>query len=148
SGRHTPSAAATTVSDEVDPSYQEVAEGTAGQLFSLDTSEAGQIMTLVDDVSRSNAANLLSIEDTLGPTPSVYYIPIDNTLSAVTFSVSGDISVMLTRPDGSVVQADDPGVTMVSLSSAHLFSIASPPTGFWQISVSGSGAFSVTVTGE
>jgi von Willebrand factor A domain-containing protein 7 len=148
SGRHTPSAAATTVSDEVDPSYQEVAEGTAGQLFSLDTSEAGQIMTLLDDVSRSNAVNLLSIQDTLGPTPSVYQIPIDNTLSAVTFSVSGDTSVMLTGPDGIVVQADDPGVTMVSLSSAHLFSIASPPTGFWQISVSGSGAFSVTVTGE
>ncbi len=148
SGRHTPSAAAATVSHWVDPSYQEVAEGTAGQVFSLDASEAGQIMTLLDDVSRSNAVNLLSIQDTLGPTPSVYHVPIDNTLSAVTFSTSGDTSVTLTRPDGSVVQAGDPDVTIVSLSSAHLFSIASPPTGFWQISVSGSGAFSITVTGE
>jgi von Willebrand factor A domain-containing protein 7 len=148
SGRHTPSAAAATVSHWVDPSYQEVAEGTAGQVFSLDASEAGQIMTLLNDVSRSNAVNLLSIQDTLGPTPSVYHVPIDNTLTAVTFSVSGDTSVTLTRPNGSVVKAGDPDVTIVSLSSAHLFSIASPPTGFWQISVSGSGAFSITVTGE
>jgi hypothetical protein len=148
SGRHTPSAAAATVSHRVDPSYQEVAEGTAGQVFSLDASEAGQITTLLDDVSRSNAVNLLSIQDTLGATPSVYHVPIDNTLSAVTFSVSGDTSVTLTTPDGSVVQAGDPDVTIVSLSSAHLFSIASPPKGFWQISVSGSGAFSITVTGE
>ncbi len=148
SGRHTRSAAAATVAHRVDPSYQEVAEGTAGQVFSLDASEAGQIMTLLNDVSRSNAVNLLSIQDTLGPTPSVYYVPIDNTLSAVTFSTSGDTSVTLTRPDGSVVQAGDPDVTIVSLSSAHLFSIGSPPTGFWRISVSGSGAFSITVTGE
>jgi hypothetical protein len=148
SGRHTPSAAAATVSHWVDPSYQEVAEGTAGQVFSLDASEAGQIMTLLNDVSRSDAVNLLSIQDTLGPTPSVYHVPIDNTLSAVTFSTSGDTSVTLTRPNGSVVKAGDPDVTIVSLSSAHLFSIASPPTGFWQISVSGSGAFSITVTGE
>ena len=148
SGRRTPSAPAATVSHRVDPSYQEVAEGTAGQVFSLNASEAGQIMTLLDDISRSNAVNLLSIQGTLAPTPSVYHVPIDNTLSAVTFSTSGDTSVTLARPDGSVVQAGDPDVTTVSLSSAHLFSIASPPTGFWQISVSGSGAFSITVTGE
>jgi hypothetical protein len=46
------------------------------------------------------------------------------------------------------VQAGDPGVTIVSLSGADLFSIASPPTGVWQISVSGSGAFSISITGE
>jgi hypothetical protein len=147
-GRHTSSTTAAVASPEVDPSYQQFAEGTGGQVFSLDASEAGQITTLLDDVSRSNAVNLLSIQDTLGPDPSVYHVPIDNTLSAVTFSVSGDTSVTLNRPDGSVVQDGDPGVTITNLSTAHLFSIANPQTGAWQISVSGSGAFSIIVTGE
>jgi hypothetical protein len=130
-----------------DPVYEEAAEITGGQVFSLDESEAGQIANLLDDVSRSTDVNILSIRDTLGPTPSVYTLPIDNTLTAVTFSVSGDTSVALTRPDGSTVEGGDPGVTITNLSGADLFSIANPATGNWQISVSGSGAFSITVTG-
>jgi hypothetical protein len=131
----------------VDPVYEEAAEITGGQVFSLDDSEAGQIANLLDNVSRSTDVNILSIQDSLGPTPSVYTLPIDNTVTAVTFSVSGDTSVALTRPDGSTVQNGDPGVTITNLSGAHLFSIANPATGNWQISVSGSGAFSITVTG-
>ncbi len=131
----------------IDPVYEEAAEITGGQVFSLEESEAGQIANLLDNVSRSTDVNILSIQDALGPTPSVYALPIDNTVTAVTFSVSGDTSVALTRPDGSTVQDGDPGVTITNLSRAHLFSIANPATGNWQISVSGSGAFSITVTG-
>ena len=131
----------------IDPVYEEAAEITGGQVFSLEESEAGQIANLLDNVSRSTDVNILSIQDSLGPTPSVYALPIDNTVTAVTFSVSGDTSVVLTRPDGSTVQNGDPGVTITNLSRAHLFSIANPAIGNWQISVSGSGAFSITVTG-
>ena len=131
----------------IDPVYEEAAEITGGQVFSLDDSEAGQIANLLDDVSRRKDINLLSIRDSLGPTPSVYTLPIDNTVTAVTFSVSGDTSVALNRPDGSTVQDGDPGVTITNLSGAHLVSIANPAAGNWQISVSGSGEFSITVTG-
>jgi len=131
----------------IDPVYEEAAQITGGQVFSLEESEAGQIANLLDNVSRSTDVNILSIRDTLGPTASVYTLPIDNTVTAVTFSVSGDTSVAVTRPDGSTVQDGDPGVTITNLSGAHLFSIANPATGNWQISVSGSGAFSITVTG-
>lgn len=131
----------------IDPVYEEAAEITGGQVFSLDESEAGQIANLLDNVSRSTDVNILSIQDALGATPSVYTVPIDNTVTAVTFSVSGDTSVALTRPDGSTVQDGDPGVTITNLSGADLFSIANPATGNWQISVSGSGEFSITVTG-
>ena len=131
----------------IDPVYEEAAEITGGQVFSLDDSEAGQIANLLDDVSRRKDINILSIRDTLGPTPSVYTLPIDNTVTAVTFSVSGDTSVALNRPDGSTVHDGDPGVTITNLSGAHLVSIANPASGNWQISVSGSGEFSITVTG-
>ena len=131
----------------IDPVYEEAAEISGGQVFSLDESEAGQIANLLDNVSRSTDVNILSIQDSLGPTPSVYTLPIDNTVTAVTFSISGDTSVALTRPDGSMVQDGDPGVTITNLSGADLFSIANPATGNWQISVSGSGEFSITVTG-
>ena len=131
----------------IDPVYKEAAETTGGQVFSLDDSEAGQIASLLDNVSRSKQINILSIQDTLGPAPSVYTLPIDNTVTAVTFSVSGDTSVTLNRPDGSTVHEGDPGVTITNLSGADLFSIANPATGNWQISVSGSGEFSITVTG-
>jgi len=132
----------------VDPVYRQMAEATGGQVFSLDPSEAGQIRTLLDDVSRTRAVNLLSIEDTLGPTASTYSVPVDGSMSSVTFAVSGGTSVTLTRPDGTVVHAGDPGVTITSLSGAYLVSIENPAVGLWRISVSGSGAFSITVTGE
>jgi hypothetical protein len=132
----------------IDPIYQEAAEATGGQAFSLDESEAGEITTLLDDVSRTKAVNLLFIQDTLGASASKYSVPIDDTMSTAIFSVSGGTSVTLTRPDGSTVQAGDPGVTITSLSGADLFSVANPATGMWQISVSGSGAFSITVKGE
>ena len=130
-----------------DPVYEEAAEITGGQVFSLDDSEAGQIANLLDNVSRTTDVNILSIRDSLGPTPSAYTVLIDNTVTAVTFSVSGDTSVTLTRPDRSTVKDGDPGVTITNFSTANLFSIANPATGNWQISVSGSGAFSITVTG-
>jgi hypothetical protein len=135
-------------SNGVDSVYREIAEATGGQVFSLDPSEAGQITNLLDDVSRTRAANLLSIEDTLGPTASVHHVPIDDTMSAATFAVSGGTSVVLNRPDGSTVHDGDPGVTITSLSGAHLFSIANPVTGLWQVTVSGNGAYSITVSGQ
>jgi predicted secreted protein len=131
----------------IDPVYEEAAEITGGQVFSLDETEAGRIAHLLDDVSRRKDINILSIRDSLGPTPFVYTVPIDNTVTAVTFSVSGDTSVTLTRPDGRTVNDRDPRVTITNLSRARLLSIANPATGNWQIRVSGSGDFSITVTG-
>lgn len=131
----------------IDPVYEEAAETTGGQVFSLEESEAGEIANLLDEVVRTTDVNLLSIRDSLGPAPSVYTLPVDNTISVVTFSVSGDTSVVVTRPDGSTVHGGDPGVTITNLSGADLVSIANPSVGSWQISVSGSGEFSITVTG-
>jgi hypothetical protein len=56
---------------------------------------------------------------------------------------------MLKRPNGSVVAASDPDVSLVSLSNGALITIASPSSGSWTISIGGSpGApFSLSVEG-
>ena len=132
----------------VDPSYIRVANDSGGQLFFLSTSEAGSITQLADFIVRSNAVNLLLIGDTLTGTAKSYTVPVDSTMTRVTFSVSGASSVVVTRPGGAVVLPSDPGVSFLSLSGGKIFSIANPGTGNWGITVNGSGEFSVKVSGE
>ena len=148
----------------IDPSYIRAASDSGGQLFFLDRSEAGKITRLADLIVRSNAASVLLIGDTLAGTAKTYTVPVDSTMTRVTFSVGGPLTgtaVVLTRPDGTTVQATDPGVTVLSLNGGFLFdpffevvggglvySIANPPTGMWSVSVNGSGDFSLKVSGE
>jgi von Willebrand factor A domain-containing protein 7 len=135
-------------SQTIDPIYQQLADANGGQVFSLDRTEAGQITTLLDHVSRSNAVNLLSVQDTLGGTVSIYTIPVDDTLTSIIFSVAGSPSVTVTRPDGTIVQPSDVGVTNTVLTGAALLTVTNPATGVWQVSLSGTGAFSMNVTGQ
>jgi hypothetical protein len=131
----------------VDPTYNKVASDSGGQLFALQRNEAGTITQLANSVVQSNAVDILSVADSLTGLPISYTVPVDSTTTQVTFSVSGATAVTLTRPDGTTVQPSDPGVTLLSLSSAAIYTIASPPSGIWKLSVNGTGAFSASVFG-
>jgi uncharacterized repeat protein (TIGR01451 family) len=113
----------------------------------INPSEAGNITKLADFIVRSNAVDLLSIGDTLAGAKT-YSVPVDSTLTSVTFSVSGTTNVTIKRPDGSTVQASDPGVSTVLLSGGGVFSIINPASGSWSIMLNGSGVFSLAVIGE
>lgn len=132
----------------IDPSYISVANDSGGQLFFLSTSEAGNITQLADFIVRSNAVNLLLIGDTLSGTAKTYTVPVDSTLTRVTFSVSGASSVTVKRPGGDTVMPADPGVSFLSLSGGKIYSITTPVTGDWTVTVNGAGDFSVKVSGE
>jgi len=132
----------------VDPSYIKEADDTGGQLFSLLPSEAGSITRLGDLIVRSNEVNLLLIDDTFAGTARTYTVPVDSTMTRVTFSISGTTSVVVTRPSGTIVQPSDPGVTVLSLSGGTIYSIISPVAGEWSVSVNGTGDVSVKVSGE
>ena len=54
-----------TCSSSINPSYIREANESGGQLFSLSSNEAGSIIQLADFIVRSNAVNLLLINDTL-----------------------------------------------------------------------------------
>lgn len=132
----------------IDPAYIRIANDSGGQLFFLSRSEASNITNLVDFIVRSNVVNLLSIGDSLIGVEKTYTVPVDSTMSKATFSVSGTISVVLQRPDGSTVQPTDAGVSSVSLSSGVIYSIDIPAMGNWSITVNGFGSFSLAVSGE
>src|SRR6266404_5575049 len=132
----------------IDPGYIRIANDSGGQLFFLFGSEAGTITQLADLIVRSSAVNVLSIGDTLTGTAKSYDVPVDSTMTRVTFSVSGSTSVIVTRPDGTVVQGTDSGVSLISLSTGRIYSIINPASGQWSVAVNGTGDFSVMVTGE
>jgi hypothetical protein len=132
----------------VDPSYVKEADDSGGQLFSILPNEAGSITRLGDFIVRSSEVDLLLIDDTFAGTARTYTVPVDSTMTRITFSVSGATSVVVTRPSGSIVQSSDPDVRLLSLSGGTIYSIISPMAGEWSVSVNGTGDVSVKVSGE
>ncbi|MGA2221788.1 MAG: hypothetical protein ABSH21_08435 [Verrucomicrobiia bacterium] len=133
----------------VDSTYAQIANATGGQMFSLDRTEDTNITALADVMVQGNAVTLLSVHDTLAGADMIYTIPVDSLLTQLTFSLSGnDASVIVKRPDGSVLQPTDGGVSYQSLSSGTLITITPPVAGNWMVTVSGTGDFSLVVSGE
>jgi hypothetical protein len=135
-------------SASVDPSYSTVSSATGGQLFLLQAAEAGTITSLADIADRSNLVNILSVSDTLAGTPLPYDVPVDSSILSISLSVSGATDVTVNRPDGSQVAATDTGVTVVSLSTGALYTLASPVPGKWKITLNGTGSFTFHVLGQ
>lgn len=132
----------------IDPAYERIASSGGGQLFFLNFFEAGQITRLADAVVRADSVDLLSASDTYGAAAKVYRVPVDSSLSRITFSLSGSTALTLNRPDGSVVGAADPGVTRIGLSTGAIYTILTPAAGEWTATTTGTGTFSFRVLGE
>jgi hypothetical protein len=147
-----PPGSAMTARSTIDPAYERVAADTGGQVFVLSRAEAGQITKLADFVARANNVDLLAVAGDLSAGAKTFSVPVDSTMTQVTFSASGAANVVVTRPDGTVVKPGDPGVKVVSLTSglspATLVSIATPSVGAWKVALSGPSTYSLTVSGE
>jgi hypothetical protein len=130
-----------------DPAFFQVASQTGGQVFLLARNEAGAITNLVTPQLGQHPASLLSTADVLssGGTRD-YVIPIDSTITSVTFSISIDTpgTIQVTRPSGAAVTAGA-GVTITTLSTGEIVTVTAPETGNWGLHVSGTGNLSVTV---
>jgi hypothetical protein len=127
--------------------YRRVAADTGGQVFQLWASEAEHITHFVDAALRANPVHLLTVTDTSAGSRS-FSVPVDSTVSRVTFSLSGSPLMSLMRPDGSVVGAADPGTELLQLSSAVLVTVLDPPAGTWTITLPPGGESSLNVLGE
>jgi Tol biopolymer transport system component len=132
----------------LDPAFIRVADATGGQVFQLGQTEAGSITRLADFIVRSRSVDLLHISDTLTGSAKTYAAPVDSTMTRITFSVGQATNVVLRRPDGSQVQASDPGVQFISVTTGRIYSITNPTLGSWSIQISGTGNFSLRVSGE
>lgn len=132
----------------IDPEYYRTASDTGGQVFVINPSEVDNLTALVDFIVRPDAVDVVSISDTLSGTTKYFSVPVDSTLSRVTFSVSGTSSVALKRPDGTYVQPSDPNVSSVFVSGGRVYSITDPAPGTWEVTVNGFGNLSLRVAGE
>lgn len=132
----------------IDPDYIRLASNTGGQIFVLSPSEAGTITQLADLLNRSNAVDLLHVSGTLSGVARTFDVPVDSTITRVTFSVSGTSNVVVTRPNNTVVQSTDPNVTNIPLSTGSVYSLTNMPTGTWHVTINGTGDFSVRSVAE
>jgi hypothetical protein len=128
-----------------DPAYFRVAEESGGQVVISTYDDVTEISKLVDFLVRSNSVDIASIRGELTGESQTISIPVDSQLSIVTFSVAQSPMGVLRRPDGTEVLPDDAGVTS---SPAGYVSIVDPAPGPWTLELSGTGPFTLLVTGE
>lgn len=134
----------------VDPAYIRVAQETGGQLFFIAPSETGKIFGLIEPSLTGDLRPMLVLNDRFTGAAKTFSVPVDSTVSRVTFSVSADSlsSVHLFRPSGVEVLPTDPGVVFTQLSTGRIFTVNAPPAGAWSLSVTGSGDLSLSVLGN
>lgn len=132
-----------------DQTYFDVAQATGGQVFILNRSEAGTIFNLVAPLVKHNVHSIMAARTQVSGTTAGYDVPIDDTLSAATFSVSMPTkgTITLRRPDGSVVQGGDAGVTLTELVGGRVYTAQSPAVGNWHLELTGTSSVSVSVDG-
>ena len=132
----------------IDPDYYRISRETGGQSFVISESDAFEATKLADFAVRPDSVDIAHINANLSATPATYTVPVDSTLTSVTFAVSGSASTTITRPNGNVVQVTDPGVQSANISGGKVLSIANPTAGTWSITVQGDGEFTIRVLGE
>jgi hypothetical protein len=133
-----------------DPAYFQVAAQTGGQTFLLDRDEAGAITNIVTPQLGQRPSTLLSVADVLNTGDMRnYVVPIDSTVTSVTFSISIDTpgTIQVTDPTDTVVTAGS-GVTITTLSSGEIITVTAPMAGNWGLQVSGTGSLTVTVLAQ
>ncbi|SEU37177.1 vWA domain-containing protein [Stigmatella erecta] len=130
-----------------DAVYRRLASETGGQFFQLQAFDAPGLLHFVDATVRANAVELLSVAETQGGSKT-FTVPVDASLSQVTFSVSGSTALHLTRPNGLPLLGVEPGVRTVPLSTGMLVTVMNPQPGAWTASMTPRGGFSFRVSGE
>ncbi len=115
-------------------------------MFALQRFEAGSIAQLANAVVHNNSAQLLAVADNFTGIAQTYSVPVDSTVTQVTFSISGTTNVTVTRPNGVNLSSSDADVKTIALSSATIYTVTGPGVGVWSITVNGSGLISVGVS--
>lgn len=135
-----------------DPAYFSLAKSSGGQVFILNRPEAGQVTQLADVLSRNDAVDVEAVQSVLAGTSASHTFAVDGSLRKLTVSFSNveRTSFVLRRPDGTAVASGQPGVSVIALSNATVFSISTPVPGNWKAEVSGSvgGEYSLLMSGE
>lgn len=136
--------------------YRTIASRTGGQLFELDTADAGSIASLAGLTNWAGSVSVLNAAVPLADESTVLTVPVDATMHKVIFAVNGPRgetqATTLTRPDGSVVKPDDEGVESIPLGRevgpTTLLVVNRPAVGEWTVTIKGTGTASVRVSAD
>jgi hypothetical protein len=144
----------------IDPAYVRVANETGGRVFVVTEAEVDAAGAALPALARgATSVSLLSVRDTVASGSKVYDVPIDSTLTEVTFSADTD-AVEVRRPDAQLVQAGDPDATVVHLASGTTIAlgavtsgttvvhVTSPVAGTWTVTIGVSATYRLSVSGS
>jgi uncharacterized repeat protein (TIGR01451 family) len=135
----------------LDPAYIRVAQETGGQVFFIRRSEVGAMFHLIEPSLSGDLRPMLVLNDQFtGGSAKNFDVPVDSTVTRVTFSASADglPSVRLFRPSGDEVLTTDPDVVYTQLSAGRIYTVDSPAAGLWSMSLNGTGNLSLSVLGN
>lgn len=132
-------------------SFVQLAEESGGHYFPITTAEtpaAASIllneMVTTADFSRRRDTAVVGV-------PEIHTIAVESGTEEVNFLLngfSGSLSLAIEDPTGLPVGSGDPGVTYTSTGGVEYYQIADPLPGLWRLEVTGSGDFSLSVSGD
>lgn len=135
----------------IDPAYFAIAAETGGQLFALSrsTSETQKIFGLITPYVSGSPKPLLVAKGAIGGT-RMFDFPVDPTMRSLLVSVAVDAGGQSTLfdPQGREIVAGMAGVTITPLSGGKLIAVTTPSAGVWNLTISGTGNYDISLTGD
>jgi Heterokaryon incompatibility protein Het-C len=129
----------------LDPSYSRGAQATGGTAKLVTHDEDGiaaALATLDSDVSTSRTVHT---EAATLPGSKLVSFPVETGATKLTIVAHGVLTgTTVTQPNGSPLVAG-PGVTISSVLNGYAYAITNPQQGAWQVSMTGSGEYSLSV---
>ena len=127
--------------------YQDIAFSSSGLVFNIRKRDVGEMLKAVEKSLQANKVNILST-NTPRAASTDYQVVVDPGLRQLMVAVSGkDCRLELRDPDGFLFTRQRGLQELLSLKSAKIVAVDRPPPGLWNITVSGSGAHTLRITG-
>jgi von Willebrand factor A domain-containing protein 7 len=146
----------------IDPAYVRVANESGGRVFVVTEAQVDAAGAALPALARgATSVDLLSVRDAVASGSKDYAVPIDSTLTEVTFSADTDaMEVRRPPPNAQLVQAGDPDATVVQLaggtqiatsaftSGTTVVHVTSPAAGTWTVTIGVSATYRLAVSGS
>jgi hypothetical protein len=130
-----------------DPTFIQAATATGGHFFFLQRSEDGIVDQFINPLLAGNITRVMAQAGTAPASPTALAsIPVDSTITQLDVAVTIDqpASMQLIRPSGVPVAPTDPDAKVTTFSVGSFFTISNPAVGQWNVSLAGTGNYSVT----
>ena len=140
--------------------YRALALTTGGTYQTVSTDKTDEALQIVlaqmeanVELATANDANATYANGALHvvAAEATHTIVVDPTVTEALFllnTLEGNFSLALYRPDGSLVNSADSGVTFIDSGSAKFYKITNPPSGTWRADVTGTGEYLLRSSGK